>query len=363
MTREPQSGSSGVVKPMKRGPLHAAGLAVSLAMASLPVAAEETSTMSSATTQAGKSAATLPGRHLGTDDTIGDLLCHPALEGFAPLVLPWDDRATDPRMRLDRIAGLLPYHSQVRPAVVVAGLNRMIDDVAAGHQVFFDIYSQEEKARDPSRARAGLFFFRGPPGAPFAMIAPGGGFAYVGSVHEGFPYATEINTCGYNAFIIRYRAGAGGKVATEDMAAAVSFVLRNANTLGVATEGYSLWGSSAGARMAASIGSHGVAAFGGDKVGGPAAVIMAYTAHSDHAAVEPPTFAVVGEDDGIAPPASMRRRIEALRKIGTRTQYVEYPRVGHGFGTGAGTSAQGWIERACDFWKEQLALSGGKATR
>lgn len=91
-------------------------------------------------------------------------------------------------MRLDQIASLLPYHSEVKPDVVVAGLNRMIEDVAAGHQVFFDIYSEEEKRSDPSKARAGLFFFRGPPDAPFAMIAPGGGFAYVGSVHEGFPY-------------------------------------------------------------------------------------------------------------------------------------------------------------------------------
>jgi len=31
-------------------------------------------------------------------------------------------------------------------------------------------------------------FLRGKPGAPFAIIALGGGFAYVASVHEGFPY-------------------------------------------------------------------------------------------------------------------------------------------------------------------------------
>ena len=38
-----------------------------------------------------------------------------------------------------------------------------------------------------------LFFLRGELGAPFAVIAPGGGFAYVGSVREGFPYAVDIS--------------------------------------------------------------------------------------------------------------------------------------------------------------------------
>jgi hypothetical protein len=35
---------------------------------------------------------------------------------------------------------------------------------------------------DVGEAEAGLFFFRGKPGAPFAAISPGGGLAYVGSL-------------------------------------------------------------------------------------------------------------------------------------------------------------------------------------
>lgn len=344
----------------KPGPLRAASLALSLTIAPMSAATEEVDKLSVQPGQVDKLADSSSARHLATDERIGNLLSHPAFKGFAPLILPWDGRGYDPEMRLDQIASLLPYHSEVKPDVVVAGLNRMIEDAAAGHQVFFGIYSEEEKRSDPSKARAGLFFFRGPPDAPFAMIAPGGGFAYVGSVHEGFPYANEINACGYNAFVVRYRAGAGGRVATEDMAAALSFVFRNARKLGVSTEGYSLWGSSAGARMAASIGSRGVAASGGDRIDGPTTVIMAYTAHSDRAPVEPPTFAVVGEDDGIASPATMRRRIDALRRAGTPVEYLEYPHVGHGFGTGAGTSAQGWIAAACEFWKKSMPQTGRK---
>ena len=57
------------------------------------------------------------------------------------------------------------------------------------------------------KRQTGLFCFRGKAGSPFAVIAPGGGFAYVGSVHEGFPFAAKIAEHGYHAFVLRYRLG------------------------------------------------------------------------------------------------------------------------------------------------------------
>ena len=80
--------------------------------------------------------------------------------------------------------------------------------------VVYSFYTETQQKQEPARKNTGLFFFRGRTGAPFAVIAPGGGFSYVGSVHEGFPYAEAISSKGYNAFVIRYRAGYGGKVAT-----------------------------------------------------------------------------------------------------------------------------------------------------
>jgi acetyl esterase/lipase len=148
--------------------------------------------------------------------------------------------------------------------------------------------------------------------------------------------------------------GSGGAPATEDLAAAVSYIFANAATLGVSTSNYSLWGSSAGARMAASVGSHGPSRFGGADVPGPSTVVMAYTGHADHVAKEPPTFVVVGEDDGIAPPATMERRVRALRDNGTRVEFLRYPDVGHGFGLGTGASAEGWIVDAIQFWKASM---------
>ena len=299
-------------------------------------------------------------KQLRVDDTIRSLLSHPAFAGFARLLLPWDDRPYDEKTSLRDIASFLPYHSHVEPDVVVSSLNRLIVDVQSGKPVFYDIYSNLEKQREPSLKDTGLFFVRGNPGAPFAIVAPGGGFHYVGSVHEGFPHAKEISKRGYNAFVLKYRAGQGGSVATRDLAAAIAYVFAHADTLGVSAHGYSLWGSSAGARMAASIGSHGTAAFGAARLPKPSAIVIAYTGHADIGRDEPPTFVVGGDRDSIAPPSSMERRVNRLRRAGTPVEYRTYAGLGHGFGLGVGTSAEGWIAEAIRFWTGHIPSKGAR---
>jgi acetyl esterase/lipase len=294
------------------------------------------------------------GAHLRVDDSVDRVLKHPAFAGFSRLILPWDDRRYGTSMPLRNIGSLFPYHTHVDPGVVISSLNRMIDDASGGRTIFYDIYTYAEKQAEPSRKDTGLFFFRGKPGAPFAVIAPGGGFAYVASLHEGFPYAVEISSRGYNAFVLKYRARRGGTIATEDLAAAVSYIFRHAGSLGVAKADYSLWGSSAGARMAAAIGSEGTARFGGADLPRPSALVVLYTGHSQVASMEPPTFVAVGDGDGIAPPSIMERRVVALRRAGTEVEYHKYLGVGHGFGLGVGTSAEGWITDAVRFWMKQM---------
>ena len=106
--------------------------------------------------------------------------------------------------------------------------------------------------------------------------------------------------------------------------------------------------------MAAAIGSNGVAKCGGDDVPKPSTIVMAYTAHSDYSSAEPPTFVVVGKEDGIAPPAVMERRVATLRKAGTPVEYHKYRNLGHGFGLGIGTSAEGWVFEAIRFWETSI---------
>lgn len=283
--------------------------------------------------------------------TVGDLLSHPAFQGFGERMLTRDNRTVPKNLPLSDVAELMPYHSHIRPDDVVATLNKMIARREQGETLFYDIYSETEKRRDPSKRHTGVFVFHAKDNAPFAMIAAGGGFAYVGSLHEGFPIAEAVAEQGYNAFVVKYRVGLGGQIATEDMAQAVEFVRKNAKMLKISADNYSVWGGSAGARMAAYLGSYGTAAFGTQTGSKPATVVMLYTGHSDIGQQEPPTFAAVGEYDGIASPAVMQRRIVNLKNSDVKTEFHLYPELGHGFALGNGTSAQGWVTQAVDFWR------------
>ena len=149
-----------------------------------------------------------------------------------------------------------------------------------------------------------------------------------------------------------YRPGA--QTACEDLARAISFVFENAEELEVDTDSYSLWGGSAGARMAAWLGSYGPADFGGAELHQPGAVIMQYTVHSDYTEYDPPTFGCVGENDGIANWRTMEQRLNRMAMLGIDTEFHHYPGLGHGFGIGTDTVADGWVEEAIAFWEKQM---------
>lgn len=246
----------------------------------------------------------------------------------------------------------LTWYSNIQPDKTVEIANYMKSQAAAGHTIFYDIYTDEEKAADPAKKNTGLFFFRGSPGAKFAICNAGGGFAYVGAMHDSFPHALELSKKGYNAFALIYRPGA--QTACEDLARAITFIFQHADALGVDTSDYSLWGGSAGARMAAWLGSYGTARFCARAYPHPAAVIMQYTGLSEVNGNEPPTYNCVGTEDGIASYRTMQRRIAAIRANGTDAEIEVFPGLSHGFGLGTGTVAEGWLDRATAFWERQF---------
>ncbi len=298
---------------------------------------------------------TIKTAHLTTASTVRDIAEHPAFDSFGKRVLTRDNNLSYYNIRLSNVASLMPYHQEIRPSVVVSTLNYMIDQVTEGKTIFYDFYTSQQKQIDRDKENTGLFFFKGKPGAPFAVVCPGGGFSYVGSLHEGFPLALELSKNGYNSFSIKYRVG-GEQRATEDLAAALSYIFKHAKSLDVGVRNYSIWGGSAGARMVANIGSNGAAAYGGDNLPKPIVVVMQYTGHSYYTQNDPPTFAIVGENDGIASPEVMERRINNLRSVGIATEFYKYRNVGHGFGLGTGTSAEGWINNAIQFWEKHQIL-------
>jgi len=291
--------------------------------------------------------------HLTTGNSIRDIVDHPAFEGFGELLLPRDENSGWYTTRLSSVGSLMPYHSHVEPDIVVGAINHMIDEVNNGESIFYDFYTEQEKQEDPTKEYTGLFFFRGETGAPFAIVCPGGGFSYVGSLHEGFPLAQRISEFGLNAFVIRYRIGSEGN-ATADLAAALAYIFQNAETLGVATNEYALWGGSAGARLVGNIALNGLSPYGGGDLPKPATAVIAYTGQLSYGSDFPPTFITVAANDWIANISTVERRVDNLKNAGVEVEYRRYQSAGHGFGLGTGTDAEGWVDLAVQFWQKHI---------
>ena len=281
--------------------------------------------------------------------SIDEVTSWPAFEDWGRMIFPVDEGyysgSTLGSLRLT-------WYSNIQPAKTVEIVNYMREKADAGEQIFYRIYTDAEIAADPWKADTGLFFFKGHPGAKFAICNAGGGFAYVGAMHDSFPHALELSKMGYHAFALIYRPGA--QTACEDLARAIAFIHEHADELEVDTADYSLWGGSAGARMAAWLGSYGTAAFGEKEYPRPGAVIMQYTGLSEVYGNEPPTYNCVGTNDGIASYHTMERRIAAIQANGTDAMIEVFPGLSHGFGLGTGTVADGWINKAVSFWESNM---------
>ena len=287
-----------------------------------------------------------------TENTlVKDVANNPLFGSYGRLLFPVHKNISN-TLTLGNVGNILTWYHNVRPEKTVEIVNTLMERVAGGETVFYDIYSDEEKQADPAKADTGLFLFRGKPDARFAIVNAGGGFVYVGAMHDSFPAALELSKKGYNAFALIYRPGE--QTACEDLARAVSFIHQHKEELGVDAEDYSLWGGSAGARMAALVGAGGPAAYGGDNLPRPAAVITQYTGYSSVSANDPPTYANVGTNDGIANVQTMQNRIDRLRVQGTDAEIEVFAGLSHGFGLGTGTIAEGWIDRAVSFWEKHM---------
>lgn len=291
--------------------------------------------------------------NLYTEDTrISEVITDPCFGDYGRLIFPVNsgyysgDTLKDLR---------LTWYNYIDPDKTVEIANYLKTQAQAGETVFYDIYTEEEKAADPAKRDTGLFFFRGNPGEKFAICNAGGGFAYVAAMHDSFPHALELSKKGYNAFALIYRPG--WETAYEDLGRAISFIFDHAQELGVDTDGYSLWGGSAGARMAATLGNSAYlrSYSGRDDIPQASAVIMQYTGYTNASGNDAPTYACVGTSDGIANWRTMKSRLDTLTaSYGIDTEFHAYENLPHGFGLGTGTVAEGWIDDAAAFWEKQI---------
>ena len=157
---------------------------------------------------------------------------------------------------------------------------------------------------------------------------------------------------GYNAFVLQYRVGDGRK-AIQDLARAILYTIENKDLFEIDINNYSLWGSSAGARMVAAIGSREFISLERKNYLKPNTLVMLYTGLTTFSLNDPPTFMVVGEKDNIANPKVVENRANEMKKANLKVEFHKYKNVGHGFGLGIDTSAENWIGSAEKFWREQ----------
>ena len=281
--------------------------------------------------------------------TVSEVMNNKSFEEFGNLIFPVD-RDFDGNTRLDDIDDIYVWYNYINDDKTVEIVNYMKDEVDAGNQIFYHIYSEDEMKADLEKRNTGIFYFRGEPGNKMAILNAGGGFMYVGAMQDSFPHALELSKKGYNAFSLIYRPSA----AMEDLARAVAFIFEHADELEVDTSGYSVWGGSAGARMAAWFGNNGTEGYGEKAYPKPATVVMQYTGLSEVTGAEPPTYSCVGTDDGIFDYRIMEERTNRIKANGTDAEIEVFDGLPHGFGLGIGTNAEGWIDNAVKFWEDHM---------
>ena len=311
--------------------------------------------------------------------------------------LGWQDRAymVDPMAKLDTgmdldegLGSSVPFKSfadwslrKICAALVVwnipsvaEGLQHLVDACACG-QVFYDFR--------PGTG-TGLAAFTLRQRSRCAVICAGGGYENVCSAAEGYPIAAALNKMGISAFVVHYRTGKDARAPgpMDDLAAAVRYIADNADALNVDMTDYALIGFSAGGHLAASFGTQtlGYAKYGLPKPGcvilGYPVITMGKHAHQgsrdvllgpdaaaddiEHYSVErqvnssySPTFLWQCEADDCVPVENSRMMADALKKAGVPCKYEIFPGSAHGWGRGDGTTAEGWLDRAVEFCRNQ----------
>lgn len=285
------------------------------------------------------------------DTKVVDVINNSSFKDFGKLIFP-TNRTIDKNMTLEDAKDLYVWYNYINTDKTVEIVNYMKEQTDSGKQIFYPIYTEEEMKREPEKRNTGIFYFRGTENNKFAILNAGGGFMYVGAMQDSFPHALELSKKGYNAFALIYRPDADK--AMEDLARAVAFIHENKETLKVDTNDYSVWGGSAGGRMAAWLGNYSTESFGEKKYPRPSVVIMQYTGLSEVTGNEPPTYNCVGRNDGIANYKVMENRINKIKQNGTDAEIEIFDGLPHGFGLGIGTNAEGWINNAIEFWQRNM---------
>lgn len=315
----------------------------------------------------------------------GALLRDPRLSPFRDqLILGPKGSPQNPFYSLLTIGQLERLTPVWRHAGLASGLEFALRAADAGQLQSLPLYTAQELRQDPSRSKASLLFLPGKPGAPYAIIAPGGAYINVAITVEGLPIGAKLHEAGYSVFLLQYRCGRRGQLPKpfQDMQAALRYITANAQRLRVRPTDYAVFGFSAGGHVAASTGTlnFGYPATGLPK---PACIVLGYplvSLEERNMAVNsflhlymgrtwrstlPPTYILNHMDETYPPTYLWQCRddrtlpfhgnalafSERAKELGVVCRFRPVARGGHGMGLALDSEAQGWLEEAIAFWE------------
>lgn len=301
-------------------------------------------------------------KHVSAGNSYGHIIEHPVFENTGMCYSSLQEGAFK-QMRLFSLRSVslwCGWNSQS----ITESINYLIDKANNDAFEVINVYSEREQAEDLSMTQANMLFLKGEPYAPYAIVIAGGAFQTVAAPQEGFPYAAEINKAGYNVFILSYRVKPemslqGRDNAVSDLVAAIKHINANAGILKVSTEGYSLWGSSAGGTMILSFcSSQYENNYKGNELAPPSAIALAYPAvydflendtefYSDY----PSAFILVGQNDGLISVKALESYVRAMNSNNLNVSFTIHDNFKHGAGHGIGSDAEGWILDAVSYWE------------
>jgi acetyl esterase/lipase len=230
--------------------------------------------------------------------------------------------------------------------------------------------------------------------SPAVIICPGGGYAGLSIVKEGYQIAELFSKEGIAAFVLKNRLPSAEIMndlpigALQDVQQAFVLVKQNAVEWGIDTTKVGVMGFSAGGHLAASastqflrpvVGTHGInirpdfsiliypvismedsLTHSGSKenlIGKNASadLVNRFSNEKNVSGKTPPTFLVHAQDDGAVKVQNSLFYYEALTKNKISSQLLIYPRGGHGFGLDNPSTQDKWFLH-CIRWLNDYVL-------
>lgn len=308
-------------------------------------------------------------RRAALDDKLAFFIQHPVWEGHPEYFMkngsPKELYAIS-GMTIENMLRLAGMGQQAMN--VTEGFNYLVEQRARGNVHFISgLYPESERKKDPEKEKTRGLLYQGKAGKPLAVVIAGGGFAGVASYVEAIPIAMELHRRGYSAFVLVYRVNkelhqtehqAKGEEAARDVIPAVRWLIDHQKEYGYTMDGFSMFGFSAGGLMATAY------AFSDYndcchryRLPRPAAIFPIYGLHWEIRVHDEDkglaVFSRVGRDDPTGF-AAVEDKIPYLKEeLGEENvDIIMYDKLGHGFGLGDGTAAEGWLPEAVAFWEK-----------